>query len=106
MDEILKELKIKNAYDPQITAALMIQSNALIPIKLAVHLCGISRQEIDRRVQFGTFPKPQKLSDQKEAMRKAFYISDVMDWIKKPQTYKQSSCIDISENSNNENNLK
>ncbi|MEK7995029.1 MAG: hypothetical protein AAB403_14580, partial [Planctomycetota bacterium] len=41
---------IKSEFEAQVTAALMIQSNALIPIKLAVKLCGISRQEINRRI--------------------------------------------------------
>ena len=80
---------IKADFDAQVTAALMIQSNALIPIKLASRLCGISRQEIDRRVHNGTFPKPHKLSGRKRSMRKAFYLGDIHDWIRDPQGYRR-----------------
>ena len=90
MDELFKGLSLKKSFDTQVTAALMIQSNALIPIKLAVRLCGISRQEIDRRIQNGTFPKPTKLSGRKEAIRKAFYLKDIHEWIKSPHMYRQS----------------
>ncbi len=83
---------IKADFEAQVTAALMIQSNALIPIKLAARLCGISRQEINRRIHNGTFPKPKKLSGHKHSMRKAFYLKDIHDWIKDPQGYR---CPDI-----------
>ena len=89
MDELFKGFNLKKTFDAQVTASLMIQSNALIPIKLAVRLCGISRQEIDRRVQAGTFPQPTKLSRRKEATRKAFYLKDIHAWIKNPQMYRQ-----------------
>ena len=91
MDEFLKGKSIKANFEAQVTAALMIQSNALIPIKLAVRLCGISRQEINRRVARGTFPKPQKLSNKNNAIRKAFYLKDLHEWIKNPHTYLQES---------------
>jgi len=80
---------IKPDFDAQVTAALMIQSNALIPIKLAARLCGISRQEINRRIANGTFPKPHKLSGKKRSMRKAFYLRDIHDWIRNPQGYRR-----------------
>jgi len=83
-------LSLKETFEAQVTAALMIQSNALIPIKLAVRLCGISRQEIDRRIHRGTFPSPRKLSGRKEAVRKAFYLKDIHEWIKNPHTYRQA----------------
>lgn len=79
---------IRANFEAQVTAALMIQSNALIPVKLAARLCGISRQEIDRRIHNGTFPKPRKLSGRKRSMRKAFYLKDIHDWIKDPQGYR------------------
>ncbi len=79
---------IKADFEAQVTAALMIQSNALIPVKLAARLCGISRQEIDRRIHNGTFPKPKKLSGRKRSMRKAFYLPGIHDWIKDPQGYR------------------
>ncbi|MEW8332983.1 MAG: hypothetical protein AB2692_18760 [Candidatus Thiodiazotropha sp.] len=79
---------IKADFEAQVTAALMIQSNALIPVKLAARLCGISRQEIDRRIRNGTLPKPKKLSGRKRSMRKAFYLKDIHDWIKDPQGYR------------------
>lgn len=89
MDDLLVEKSIKENFEAQVTAALMIQSNALIPIKLAVKLCGISRQEINRRISHGTFPKPHKLSNRKNAIRKAFYLNDLHAWIKNPHTYLQ-----------------
>jgi len=89
MENIFKGLTLKATVEAQVTAALMIQSNALIPIKLAVKLCGISRQEIDRRVHAGTFPQPTKLSRRKGATRKAFYLKDIHEWIKNPKMYRQ-----------------
>ncbi len=90
MDTILDGKSIKADFEAQVTAALMIQSNALIPIKLAVKLCGISRQEINRRIARGTFPKPRKLSRRKNSIRKAFQLKDLHDWIKNPHMYRQA----------------
>ena len=87
---LFKGLSLKETFEAQVTAALMIQSNALIPIKLAVRLCGISRQEINRRINRGTFPMPRKLSNRKKAVRKAFYLKDIHEWIKNPHMYRQS----------------
>lgn len=89
MNDLLTEKSIKEDFEAQVMAALMIQSNALIPIKLAVKLCGISRQEINRRIVRGTFPKPHKLSNRKNAIRKAFYLNDLHEWIKNPHSYLQ-----------------
>lgn len=89
MDNIFNGKSIKADFEAQVTAALMIQSNALIPIKLAVTLCGISRQEINRRIARGTFPKPRKLSRRKNAIRKAFHLQDLHEWIKNPHMYRQ-----------------
>ncbi len=89
MENIIKGISLKAAFDAQVTAALMIQTNALIPIKLAARLCGISRQEISRRVHNGTFPKPLKLSGKKRSMRKAFYLRDIHDWIRNPRGYRR-----------------
>lgn len=89
MDSTLDSKSIKSEFEAQVTAALMIQSNALIPIKLAVRLCGISRQEISRRIARKTFPKPHKLSKRKNSVRKAFYLKDLHEWIKNPHTYLQ-----------------
>jgi predicted DNA-binding transcriptional regulator AlpA len=89
MKEFLNGFSIKKDFEAQVTAALMIQSNALIPIKMAVKLCGISRQEINRRITRGTFPKPYKLSNRKNAIRKVFYLKDLHEWIKNPHTYLQ-----------------
>jgi len=86
MDKIIS---IKADFEAQVTAALMIQSNALIPIKLAVRLCGISRQEINRRIARGTFPKPRKLSHRKNSTRLAFHLEDLHEWIKNPHMYRQ-----------------
>ncbi|PCK00096.1 MAG: hypothetical protein COA45_04240 [Zetaproteobacteria bacterium] len=90
MEMPISPKSIKNEFEAQVTAALMIQSNALIPIKLAARLCGISRQEINRRIARRTFPKPHKLSKRKKAIRKAFYLKDLHEWIKNPHSYLQS----------------
>ena len=89
MDLISDQKSIKAEFEAQVTAALMIQSNALIPFKLAVRLCGISRQEINRRIARGTFPKPRKLSKRANSVRKAFYLNDLHEWIKNPHMYLQ-----------------
>ncbi|WP_028582091.1 helix-turn-helix transcriptional regulator [Desulfogranum japonicum] len=89
MKNFISEKSIRADFEAQVTASLMIQSNALIPIKLAVKLCGISRQEINRRIARGTFPKPQKLSGRHNAIRKAFYLRDLHEWIKNPHMYLQ-----------------
>ena len=88
-DIIIKGFSLKETFEAQVTAALMIQSNALIPIKLAVKLCGISRQEIDRRIHRGTFPRPRKLSGRRRAVRKAFYLKDIQEWLRNPHSYRQ-----------------
>lgn len=89
MENLINGKSIKEEFEAQVTAALMVQSNALIPIKLAVKLCGISRQEINRRIARGTFPKPQKLSSRSNAIRKAFYLKELHEWIKNPHMYLQ-----------------
>lgn len=91
MEEILKGRSIKADFEAQVTAALMIQSNALIPIKLAVKLCGISRREINRRIKCGTFPAPRKMSRKKNSNYKAFYLRDLHEWIKNPHRYHQTT---------------
>ncbi len=91
MEDFLAGKSIKEDFEAQVTAALMIQSNALIPITLAVRLCGISRQEINRRIARGTFPKPHRLSNRKNATRKAFFLFDLHEWIKNPNIYLQKS---------------
>ncbi len=90
METTFNDKSIKADFEAQVTAALMIQSNALIPIKLAVKLCGISRQEINRRIARGTFPKPRKLSRRSNAIRKAFHLKDLHEWIKNPHMYRQA----------------
>ena len=89
MEDFLQGKSIKDDFEAQVTASLMIQSNALIPIKLAVKLCGISRQEINRRIARGTFPCPRKLSSRRNAIRKAFHLKDLHEWIKNPHMYQQ-----------------
>jgi len=74
-------------FDAQVLAALMLQSNALVSIKMATRLCSISRQEIDRRIHTGTFPAPLKLSGEQKSIRKAFRILDIQDWLKNPAEY-------------------
>ena len=86
MQETLNSLKVH--FNAQVTAALMIQSNALIPIKMAVTLSSLSRQEIDRRVHNGTFPKPEKLSGEEKAIRKAFRLQDFQEWLLNPTEYR------------------
>lgn len=91
MNAFLAGKSIKKDFEAQVTAALMIQSNALIPISLAVRLCGISRQEINRRIAHGTFPKPHRLSNRKNSIRKSFYLKDLHEWIKDPHNYLQKN---------------
>jgi len=86
---LFRDLSLKEKFEAEVTASLMIKSNALIPIKLVVKLSSISRQEIDRRVHRGTFPKPTKLSSNKKSMRKAFYLNDIHEWIENPHMYRQ-----------------
>ncbi len=74
-------------FEAQVMASLMIQSNALVSIKTVAQLCSISRQEIDRRIQIGTFPKPLKLSGEKKAIRKAFRLQDIIEWLEDPSKY-------------------
>jgi len=74
-------------FEAQVMASLMIQSNALISIKTVAQLCSISRQEIDRRIHIGTFPKPLKLSGEKKAIRKAFRLQDILEWLDVPSKY-------------------
>ena len=79
----------KSEFEAQLTAALMLQTNALVSIKTVTKLCSLSRQEIDRRVHNGTFPKPQKLSKQDNAIRKAFRLHDIQIWLDDPHNYQQ-----------------
>jgi len=69
--------RTKAEFEAQVSAALMIQSNALVPIKLAARLCGVSRQEIDRRITRKTFPKPHKLSRRANSVRITFFLKDL-----------------------------
>ncbi len=87
---LFRGLSLKETFEAEVTAELMIKSNALIPIRLVRRLCGISPTEINRRVESGTFPKPTKLSDNRKSKRKAFYLKDIHEWIKSPHTYLQS----------------
>ncbi len=89
MDKLSDIKSIKADFEAQVTAALMIQSNALIPFKLTIRLCGISRQEIIRRISRGTFPKPIKLSRRGKYAREAFHLKDLHEWIKNPHMYHQ-----------------
>lgn len=89
MDELLNGKSIKADFEAQVAAALMIQSNALIPLKLAAKLCGIPKDEILRRVTCGTFPKPRYLSRASQRNREAFYLKDLHEWIKEPHLYHQ-----------------
>lgn len=77
-------------FEAQLVASLMIQSNALVSIKTATMLCSISRQEIDRRIHKGTFPAPEKLSSEEKAVRKAFRIGDIQEWLSSPSEYRLS----------------
>ncbi len=75
-------------FEAQLVASLMIQSNAFVSIKTAAKLCAISRQTIDRRIHQGTFPTPEKLSSEDKAIRKAFRIQDIQEWLNSPITYR------------------
>ncbi|WP_338454845.1 hypothetical protein [uncultured Alteromonas sp.] len=92
MDDILNGKSIKADFEAQVTAALMIQSNALIPLKLAAKLCGIPQHEITRRIACGTFPKPRNLSPKGKRISDVFYLKDLHEWIKCPHLYRQRGC--------------
>ena len=78
-------------FDAQVLAALMLQANALIPIKMVTRICSISRPEINRRIYAGTFPRPLKISPDENSVRKAFRIQDIKKWLKDPKGYVWSS---------------
>ena len=80
--------KQSTVFEADLVASLMIQSNAFISIKTAAKLCSISRQTIDRRIHQGTFPIPEKLSSDDKAIRKAFRINDIQQWLNSPLTYR------------------
>ncbi|GAB1256178.1 hypothetical protein NBRC116494_06800 [Aurantivibrio plasticivorans] len=86
MDLLKNTRSIKEEFEAEVTAALMIKCNALIPIKLAVRLCGISRNEIFRRMKMGLFPEPAPLS-MRRPFDHAFYLKDLHEWIKDPRHY-------------------
>ena len=88
-DLLFRGLSLKETFEAEVTAELMIKSNALIPVKLVARLCGLSETEVNRRIERGTFPKSTKLSSNKKAKRKAFYLKDIHEWIKSPHTYLQ-----------------
>ena len=75
-------------FEAQLVAALMVETNALVPIKTASKLCSLSRQEIDRRIHKGTFPAPKVLSSEDNAIRKAFRLRDLQNWIDAPADYR------------------
>ena len=86
MNDRITDLKAE--FDAQVVAALMLQTNALVSIKTATKLCSISRQEIDRRIHRGTFPQPEMLSSNEKAIRKAFRLHDIQEWINNPSEYR------------------
>ena len=75
-------------FEAQLVAALMVETIALIPIKTASKLCSLSRQEIDRRIHKGTFPAPKVLSSEDNAIRKAFRLHNLQNWINAPADYR------------------
>lgn len=87
MDLINYPKSIKEEFEAEVTAALMIKCNALIPLKLAVRLCGISRAEIFRRMEMGTFPEPAPLNKGQKTFKPSFYLKDLHAWIKNPRHY-------------------
>ncbi len=88
MDLVSKPRSIRKEFEAEVAAALMIKCNALIPISMAVRLCGISRKEILRRVELGLFPKPAPLQRlRKQSENFAFYVKDLHEWIRNPRTY-------------------
>ncbi len=88
MDLYSKPRSIRKDFEAEVAAALMIKCNALIPISMAVRLCGISRYEILRRIEMGLFPKPAPLPKLRQKSENfAFYVKDLHDWIRNPRTY-------------------
>ena len=74
MDNIIS---IKADFEAQVTAALMIKSNALIPFKLAVRLrlCGITQAHRTRNIS----KTAKTLSHKKNSTRIAFYLKYIHD---------------------------
>tara|TARA_B100001989_G_C24547027_1_gene471604 strand:+ start:814 stop:1101 length:288 start_codon:yes stop_codon:yes gene_type:complete len=88
VDLLSEKRSLKEEFEAEVAAALMIKCNALIPISMAVRLCGISKKEILRRMEMGLFPKPAPLPKFREKSEKyAFYVKDIHEWIKSPRTY-------------------
>ena len=88
MDLLSNPKSLKEEFEAEVAAALMIKCNALIPITMAVRLCGISKKEILRRMEMGLFPKPAPLPRMISKRKNlAFYVKDLHEWIKNPRTY-------------------
>ncbi len=88
MDLFSNPRSLKEEFEAEVAAALMIKCNALIPINMAVRLCGISKKEILRRMEMGLFPKPAPLPRFREKRESfAFYVKDLHEWIRNPRTY-------------------
>lgn len=81
--------KLSSDFNAQVEAALMVEVDAVVRVKVASRLCGISRQEIDRRVNAGTFPAPIALSSDEKSVAKGFRLSDIRKWLENPAAYKQ-----------------
>lgn len=96
MDELKKALSYTFAHAGENTrlqmsakniASLMVQTNALISIEVAVNLCSLSISEINYRIQNGRFPEPLNLSMEPSDPIYAFHIQDIQKWLNSPSEY-------------------
>lgn len=72
---------VEEKADPAaVKAELMRQMDALIDIDFVSTITTLSTREINRRAADGRFPKPLSIG----AMRKAWSISSVQNWILNP----------------------
>ena len=100
MDEIKKALSYTFAHSGEdkslnmsakSLASLMVQTNALVSIEVAVNLCSLSISEINYRIRNGRFPAPLNLSLDNSDPIYAFRIRDIQRWLNSPSEYYRTS---------------
>ena len=87
MIKTLTQREIIHNFDAQVTAELMIKTNALIPMNLALRLCGLTHLEIEKLIIRGLFPKPRVFPCKNGTSKKSFYLNDLQEWMNNPHVY-------------------
>ncbi|MCG7932146.1 MAG: hypothetical protein N0E44_19115 [Candidatus Thiodiazotropha lotti] len=87
MIKTLTQREIIHNFDAQVTAELMIKTNALIPMNLAARLCGLTSLEIEQRLLRGLFPEPRLFPCNNGTSKKSFYLNDLQEWMNNPHVY-------------------